>query len=369
MPGRATEIEYMTQEPVNNPLVTSLSLLVRYGLGLNANDNELHAEVLKAADWALVYRYAAAHGLAAVAWDGLSRLVQEGRVDVPKELKLRWFGHTMMAERRYAAQKTALLSLAEALEGTPMRVVVMKGAAVAESYPMPKHRECGDVDVLPLDGSAEQLRDLLLGLGAKIGVDSPKHIEMEFRGVTFEVHREFVSTMLLKPYRHLNAKLLSLALKGRPLFGSEKLVCPPAEFDALFLTAHAANHFKSEGIMWRHVVDAWLATDAALPSEKELQRYGLVRFARAVYDVGAWFFSSDNQSASMLSADARLLTEDIGGLIDKRPTKGGLFQRKWQRFWSRRKVCRLAGEPFYKIFWRSVWAHLRQPAAIGRGVG
>lgn len=87
MPGRATEIEYMTQEPVNNPLITSLSLLVRYGLGLNANNNELHAEVLKAADWALVYRYAA-HGLAAVPWDGLSRLVQEGRVDVPKELKL-----------------------------------------------------------------------------------------------------------------------------------------------------------------------------------------------------------------------------------------------------------------------------------------
>ena len=40
-----------------------------------------------------------------------------------------------------------------------------------------------------------------------------------------------------------------------------------------------------------------------------------------------------------------------------------------QRFWSRRKVCRLAGEPFYKVFWRSVWAHLRQPSAVGRGVG
>lgn len=359
----------MTQEPVNYPLVYRLSLLVCYGLGLNAKDHELDAEVFNSTHWALVYRYAAAHGLAAVAWDGLSRMVQEGRVDVPKELKLRWFGHTMMAERRYGAQKAALQSLAEALEGTSMRVVVMKGAAVAESYPVPKHRECGDVDVLPLGGSAEQLRDLLIELGAKVGVDSPKHIEMEFRGVTFEVHREFVSTMLLKPYRHLNATLLSLASKGRPLFGSEKLVCPPAEFDALFLTAHAANHFKSEGIMWRHVVDAWLATDAVLPSEKALQRYGLARFAWAVYDVGVWFFSSDSQSASMLSADARLLMEDIGGLMDNRPTEGGLFQRKWQRFWSRRKVCRLAGEPFYKIFWRSVWAHLRQPAAIGRGVG
>ena len=175
--------------------------------------------------------------------------------------------------------------------------------------------------------------------------------------------------MLLRSHRHLNCRLAQLAAEGRPLFGRDELICPPAAFDALFLTAHAANHFKSEGIIWRHVTDAWLATGGAVPDEKELSRYGLSRFGRAVYDVGHWFFCEGSSAQDSLSPDACLLKADIENLLDARPKDGGLVRRKWQRFWSRRKVCRLAGEPFYKVFWRSVWAHLRQPSAVGRGVG
>ena len=346
-----------------------VQLLVRRGLNVPADWDVCRIEGLSAAEWTLAYRYAAAHGLAAVAWDGLSRLVDEGRADVPKEVKLRWYGHAMMAERRYASHKAALLALAEALTGTGIRLVVMKGASVAECYRVPAHRECGDVDVWPLGGSAEAVRDLMKTLGAEVGVDSPKHIEMEFRGVTFELHREFVTSVLLRSHRHLNCRLAQLAAEGGPLFGRDELICPPAAFDALFLTAHAANHFKSEGIIWRHVTDAWLSTGGAVPDEKELSRYGLSRFGRAVYDVGHWFFFEGSSAQDSLSPDACLLKADIENLLDARPKDGGLVRRKWQRFWSRRKVCRLAGEPFYKVFWRSVWAHLRQPSAVGRGVG
>lgn len=346
-----------------------VQLLVRRGLNVPADWDVCRIEGHTAAEWTLAYRYAAAHGLAAVAWDGLSRLVDEGRADVPKEVKLRWYGHAMMAERRYASHKAALLALAEALAGTGIRLVVMKGASVAECYRVPAHRECGDVDVWPLGGSAEAVRDLMKTLGAEVGVDSPKHIEMEFRGVTFELHREFVTSVLLRSHRHLNCRLAQLAAEGGPLFGRDELICPPAAFDALFLTAHAANHFKSEGIIWRHVTDAWLATGGAVPDEKELSRYGLSRFGRAVYDVGHWFFGEGSSAQDSLSPDACLLKADIENLLDARPKDGGLVWRKWQRFWSRRKVCRLAGEPFYKVFWRSVWAHLRQPSAVGRGVG
>lgn len=346
-----------------------VQLLVRRGLNVPADWDVCRIEGLSAAEWTLAYRYAAAHGLAAVAWDGLSRLVDEGRADVPKEVKLRWYGHAMMAERRYASHKAALLALAEALTGTGIRLVVMKGASVAERYQVPAHRECGDVDVWPLGGSAEAVRDLMKSLGAEVGVDSPKHIEMVFRGVTFEVHREFVTSVLLRPHRHLNVRLAQLAAEGQPLFGRDELIGPSAAFDALFLTAHAANHFKSEGIIWRHIVDAWLATGGAVPVEAELARYGLARFGRAVYDVGRWFLGDGVSSTEALSADASLLKADIEGLLETRPKEGGLVRRKWQRFWSRRKVCRLAGEPFYKVFWRSVWEHLRQPASVGRGVG
>ncbi len=352
----------------NSPLAL-LQLLVARGLGNAVETDCALLEELSAADWVLAYRYAAAHGLAAVTWDGLNRLVEEGRANVPKEVKLRWYGHTMIAERRYASHKAALLALAEALAGTGIRLVVMKGASVAECYRVPAHRECGDVDVWPLGGSAEAVRDLMKTLGAEVGVDSPKHIEMAFRGVTFELHREFVTSVLLRSHRHLNCRLAQLASEGGPLFGRDELICPPAAFDALFLTAHAANHFKSEGIIWRHVTDAWLATGGAVPDEKELSRYGLSRFGRAVYDVGHWFFCEGSSAQDTLSPDACLLKADIENLLDARPKDGGLVRRKWQRFWSRRKVCRLAGEPFYKVFWRSVWAHLRQPSAVGRGVG
>ena len=67
--------------------------------------------------WEEVYRFSAAQGVMALAWDGLMRLQSEGLISqeqMPsRAIKLQWALGVERAERRYETQKQALTKLAK----------------------------------------------------------------------------------------------------------------------------------------------------------------------------------------------------------------------------------------------------------------
>ena len=95
-----------------------------------------------------LYTHAANHGIPALVWDA----VREARVEIgqnmPKALKLQWALNVSQIETRYARQRVVIGNLAKFFSEHGIKMLVLKGYGLSLNYPTPKHRPCGDVDIV-----------------------------------------------------------------------------------------------------------------------------------------------------------------------------------------------------------------------------
>lgn len=212
-------------------------------------------------DWPSVYRLATEQGVLAIAWDGYTRLLQEGQIptewQMPRMLKLQWAMNVDKIERRYAQQKNAAADLACHYAQASIRTVVLKGFAVSAVYPIPSHRECGDLDCY-LCGSYEQGNVIAEKQGGRVERDYYKHSHIHYKGLMVENHQFCVAIRGSQERKALERYLQSLVATPSGHYVEEThLEIPSADFNALFLTAHGFSHFLNEGLKLRHLCD-WM---------------------------------------------------------------------------------------------------------------
>ena len=168
-------------------------------------------------------------------------------------------------------------------EGHPT-CCLLKGLGLSRDYPVPAHRECGDIDIY-LYGQSDKGDRILHEIGAHLYFDVPKHSEYVWDGVLIENHRTILNVRRNRTERELNALLVRLLEKD----GTHGLVpgiqTPPATFNAIFLIRHAAVHFQKEGIVPWHLCDwacfltrHWDEIDHAL-FRTAMEDYRMDRFA------------------------------------------------------------------------------------------
>ena len=104
-------------------------------------------------DWPALYRLAANQGVLALAWDGVERAVAAG--DLVQEqlpdrmLKIKWALAVEAIEKRHKRQLACVQRMDEVLHEARESVMLFKGVSLAQFYPVPHHRECGDIDIYP----------------------------------------------------------------------------------------------------------------------------------------------------------------------------------------------------------------------------
>lgn len=263
--------------------------------GLNLHAIPTAGDTPSAESWEGIYRLAAAHGLSAVAWDGVRRLPPEQQP--PRELRMRWALTAENLEKRYRHQQATASKLAARFSEDGLRVLILKGLGLSRDYPTPEHRECGDIDIY-LFGESDKGDRILHDLGAHLYFDVPKHSEYVWDGVQIENHRTLLNVRRNTTERELNAVLLRLLeTEGTHDLG-RGMSAPSATFNAIFLMRHAAVHFQKEGIALRHVCDwacflerHWQQIDHALfesaMAARRMDRFAALMTAAAVKYLGA----------------------------------------------------------------------------------
>lgn len=220
--------------------------------------------------WPRIYRMAAEQGVLAIVWDGVQRMVEAGEIapeQLPdRALKLQWAFNVEQIERRYRQQEVRAGELAAAFFEAGISTHVLKGLAISGYYPTPNHRECGDLDCfLTLDpgalsahpeGAYEAGNCLAERLGAEVKRDYYKHSHIRFKDLMVENHQFCTAIRGRRERKAFERHLQELLHRDEPRYiGSSRLICPPADFNALFLTVHSFQHFLSEGIKLRHILD------------------------------------------------------------------------------------------------------------------
>ena len=182
---------------------------------------------------------------------------------IPRTLKLGWAYNTEIIGQRYDRTEKNAIEMAELLAREGISVLVFKGLSMSMYYPVPEHRECGDIDIW-LFGQAEKGNRVAKAAGAKVEKENSKHDIIYFHGVPFENHKELTSELLNSRNRLINKDLITRVKDDRtqPLFATDTLRTPSRVFDELYIPVHAAGHFVVEGISLRHLCDWALIVQA-----------------------------------------------------------------------------------------------------------
>ena len=257
--------------------------LVSSGAGLGAAPVSDTADTaVTPGSWERIYRMAADHGLSAVVWDGIRRL--PAAVQPPRETRIRWALSAEKLEERYRHQQQTVSKLAARFSEEGLRMLLLKGLGLSRDYPIPEHRECGDIDIY-LYGQSDKGDRILHEIGAHLYFDVPKHSEYVWDGVLIENHRTILNVRRNRTERELNALLVRLLEKDGTHGLAPGIQTPPATFNAIFLIRHAAVHFQKEGIVLRHLCDwacfltrHWDEIDHAL-FRTAMEDYRMDRFA------------------------------------------------------------------------------------------
>ena len=101
-------------------------------------------------DWECLYNISAWQGVLAIVWNAIDTLADEGQLtskQMPdKALKLQWALSVENIENRYRKQSVLARELAQIYCENGIKTIVLKGLALSGYYPIPEHRECGDLD-------------------------------------------------------------------------------------------------------------------------------------------------------------------------------------------------------------------------------
>ncbi len=239
--------------------------LLRFAMGWE-EDYHLPNDIV----WSEVLSIADEQGVVAIALDGyeayINKVSNEKQISfTPKDkvLILESIGRMQLVEHNYYQHKEALLKLSDILHRKAIPFMVMKGFACGQYYPIPKHRECGDIDIYPGEKFNES-NQALKEAGVPIDDHYYRHTVSYLDGIMLENHR--VLADLRGPKKQTRELETWLELLANESMEKEKQVnigdiemvnvsFPNASYNAIFLPWHVSAHFCFERVTLRHLLD------------------------------------------------------------------------------------------------------------------
>ena len=159
--------------------------------------------------------------------------------------------------------------------------LLLKGISLSQYWPVPQHRPCGDIDIMPVtihtteEGTVvpelDNLRELVSLVDAAVesqGVtveakDNNKHTKFMWQGVQIENHFALAEQARLFGFGKANDLLMASMQKYglTPLTSSLYTLSPSSQY--IYFIVHMLIHlFSRETILLRHFVDIALYLDA-----------------------------------------------------------------------------------------------------------
>lgn len=241
------------------------------------------------ADWNECYHLAKIQGVMALVWDGVLRLPFQ--LHPYEDLKLKWAIKTEMHEKKYLRYCKVAHEITEFYKRHDISTLHLKGVGLSTLYPIPSHREGGDIDIYTFSGSesisdseANQLADNLIEQqGQNIDVKkSPKHSVFYYKGIPVENHKVFTNIHSYKIASQVESMLRKQMNPQKTLLPTGEVLVPSPMFNTLFVFFHAVQHYGS-GLSLHHLCDwAIIIKNYGLHFPEELTDKRLLRAAAAL---------------------------------------------------------------------------------------
>lgn len=249
----------------------------------------------------------------------------------PKPVLLQWIGRTAMMERVYVQHRERVASLAAFYSQHGIRMLLLKGYGCSLCWPRPEHRPTGDIDIY-LFGQHDEADALVeRELGIRVHREYHKHSTFNYDGVEVENHAKFIDDVSHKSNIRFEQTLMSRLREDECVASPiDNVLLPPPTFNALFLLRHTGEHFASNEITLRHVLDVgtfFQTYHSALDWTKVMEVYEKERMTDFFNGIATICVEYLGMSASCFaSADGRLSYLHGKPLADR--ILADIFERK-----------------------------------------
>ena len=249
----------MKQLALNTPQQMLLALLRS---SLQEQEPETHFFLhASEKDWKQCCQTAVSQGVMALAWDGILRLPKE--LHPARNLKLPWAMAVERYEARYLRYCKTVDELTTFYAGHGITTVQLKGVGFSTYYPVPSHREGGDIDIYTWSADKDKMSDaeanaladkLMEQQGIEVDFHNYKHSNFYYKGIPIENHKSFLDVKDIKEAVLAN-EILQRELEPRIVeLAAGKVQIPSPTFNALFIAFHTMRHYGS-GMAFHHLCD------------------------------------------------------------------------------------------------------------------
>ena len=214
------------------------------------------------ADWGKVVRLAKNQSVLGVVGDVMLSDPSISAV-LPLDLKTRIKTFVMMNMMTHGKLNVVLVQVVKILSDAGIDSVLLKGQGLAQYYPKPELRQCGDIDLYVgldnYDASYDVLKTIASAIDDRRELEVGKHYHVSLGKVELEVHRYSENY----PFKRQDAKYQVFALQGLnhnlvPMNVGEVTVNTPADYyNAFYIFSHLFHHYLTSGIGLRQFCD-WM---------------------------------------------------------------------------------------------------------------
>jgi len=360
------------------PLNTSVQMLFAL-LRVSLHEREPECSFFRDAsgeDWKECHRLAADQGVAALAWDGVMKLPKA--LQPPLPVKVSWAAGVEAYEKRYLRYCSTVDEVSRFYAEHGICTMQLKGVGFSTLYPVPCHREGGDIDIFTYsadrsrmsDIEANQLADKLMqNQGIEVHTDhTPKHSNFYHKGIPFENHKTFLNVGSYKVAAQAEKILRDCMHPERVPLAAGEVLIPSAEFNTLFIALHAFQHYGS-GLALHHLCDwAMILRGYGLRIPQELKDEKLLDGMAALTRLCNRYLGFSQP----VDGGERVAEEMMGEILSPRfatnlPTRnkmGVIIYKTRRLFHVHRLKSTILEQSLVKRVWGSVVAHVCHPSTI-----
>ena len=214
------------------------------------------------ADWAKVARTAKIQSALGLAGDVMlsdSGIASAMSSDLKTKIKTFMMANIMT----HGKLNNVLVKVVSELDAAGIPSVLLKGQGLAQYYPKPELRQCGDIDLyVGLQRYADSydiLRPLATEIEDRKALEVGKHYDFFVGKVAVEIHRysdRYPTPKLDRIYQEVSLEGLGKNLVPIQFSGVE-VMTPSDEYNAFYIFSHLFHHFLINGLGARQLCD-WM---------------------------------------------------------------------------------------------------------------
>lgn len=355
--------------------VQMLFALLRASLQETCTDTCLF-EGTSAQDWYKCYKLAVKQGVMALAWDGILKLPDA--LMPPKALKIKWGTRVMEYESIYNRYCSTVVELSEFYSSHSIAMMQLKGVGFSLLYPVPSHREGGDIDIYTFSADKDRIGDMEANkladrLMAENGTDvdlesSYKHSNFYFKGIPVENHKTFLNVKEYKIAAIVDNILRNNMSPQKIKLSNGEILTPSPIFNTLFISFHAFQHYGC-GLTLHHLCDwAMILKSYGLQIPNEMTDKKFISGVQALTQLCKKYLGSQTEASGYDDLADQMLNEILNPKFSLKvpvESKIGILIYKTRRlFYNHKLKNKILPSSLFNRVLRSVISHLCSPETI-----